>query len=160
MTRSFAFQVFHTSRPGTLDTSLISSDNINNPRTMNAIYQLGAAPRAWRSRWGKETLAGGELNNKQFNDYVQSGPLTRSSKSPNTVWTPRVLKDGSDSVGALGALNRVYLNIGTFSEEWLLHFNPLVGGKRVTPIEINVARKNSATSRPRKRKPRTWRCSS
>ena len=40
-----------------------------------------------------------------------------------------MLKDGSDSVGALGALNRVYLNIGLFSEEWLLHFNPLVGGK-------------------------------
>jgi hypothetical protein len=47
-------------------------------------------------------------------------------------------------VGALGALNRVYLNIGTFSEEWLLHFNPLVGGKPITPIEISVARKNSA----------------
>ena len=45
-----------------------------------------------------------------------------------------VLKDGADSVGALGALNRVYLNIGTFSEEWLLHFNPLIGGKRITPI--------------------------
>ena len=36
-----------------------------------------------------------------------------------------MLKDGSDSVGALGALNRVYLNIGLFSEEWLLHFNPV-----------------------------------
>ena len=55
-----------------------------------------------------------------------------------------MLKDGSDSVGALGALNRVYLNIGLFSEEWLLHFNPLVGGKPITPIEIAVARKNSA----------------
>ena len=35
---SFPLQLFHTSRPGTLDTSLISSDNINNPRTMNAVY--------------------------------------------------------------------------------------------------------------------------
>ena len=55
-----------------------------------------------------------------------------------------MLKDGADSVGALGALNRVYLNIGLFSEEWLLHFNPLIGGKRITPIEIAVARKNSS----------------
>ena len=55
-----------------------------------------------------------------------------------------MLKDGSDSVGALGALNRVYLNIGLFSEEWLLHFNALVGGKPITPIEIAVAQKNSA----------------
>src|SRR5439155_24068758 len=62
---------------------------------------------------------------------------------PETVWTPRVLKDGSDSVGALGALNRVYINIGTFSEEWLLHFRPLIGGAPITPIEISVAEKNS-----------------
>ena len=51
-----------------------------------------------------------------------------------------MLKDGSDSVGALGALNRVFLNIGLFSEEWLLHFNALVGGKPISPIKIAVAR--------------------
>ena len=45
-----------------------------------------------------------------------------------------MLKDGADSVGALGALNRVYLNIGLFSEEWLLHFNPVVGGRPISPI--------------------------
>ena len=55
-------------------------------------------------------------------------PLAQFFVPPSTVWTPRVLKDGSDSVGALGALNRVYINIGLFSEEWLLHFRPLVGG--------------------------------
>jgi cytochrome c5 len=60
------------------------------------------------------------------------------------VWTARVLKDGSDSVGVLGALNRVYLNIGLFSEEWLLHFNPLVGGKPISPIKIADAAKNSS----------------
>ena len=57
--------------------------------------------------------------------------------------TPHVLKDGADSVGLLGALNRVYLNIGLFSEEWLLHFNPVVGGKEITPIRIADAQKNS-----------------
>ncbi len=55
-----------------------------------------------------------------------------------------MLKDGADSVGALGALNRVYLNIGLFSEEWLEHFRPLVGGKKISPITIKVARENSA----------------
>lgn len=140
---SYVWQLFHTSRPGTLDTSLISSDNINNPRTMNAVYYLG--PRLFEAkRWGKEELVGGEQDNHQINDYVPSGPLTQFFEKPGTVWTPRVLKDGSDSVGALGALNRVYLNIGTFSEEWLLHFNPLIGGARITPIEIKVARANSA----------------
>src|SRR5450631_754027 len=140
---SFAFQLFHTSRPGTLDTSLVSSDNINNPRTMNAVYDF--SPRlTLAKRWGSETLAGGGLNNKQFNDFVHAGPLTEFFQAPDKVLTPRVLKDGSDSVGALGALNRVYLNIGLFSEEWLLHFRPLVGGAPITPIEIAVARKNSA----------------
>jgi hypothetical protein len=141
--QNFAFQLFHTYRPGTLDTSLISSDNINNPRTMNAVYQL--LPRLLEAkRWGKETLSGGELNNHQINDYLKQGPLAQLFQPPDTVWTPRVLKDGSDSVGVMGALNRVYLNIGTFSEEWLLHFNALVGGKPVSPIEISVARQNSA----------------
>jgi hypothetical protein len=37
----------------------------------------------------------------------------------------------------------VYLNIGLFSDEWLLHFNALVGGKPVSPIEIDVANRNS-----------------
>ena len=140
---SFIVQLFRTSRPGTLDTSLVSTDNINNPRSMNAIYLLG--PRLGRARQvGKETLGGGGLDNKQFNDFVDGGPLTQFFERPATVWTPRVLKDGADSVGALGALNRVYLNIGLFSEEWLRHFNPLLGGKRTTPILIKLARENSS----------------
>lgn len=140
---SFPYQIFHTSRPGALDTSLVSTDYINNPRTMNAIYQLG--PRLeMAKRWGHETLSGGNLNNRQFNDYVKSGPLTTFFEPPKTVWTPRVLKDGADSVGAIGALNRVFLNIGLFSEEWLLHFKPLTGGQAITPIQIAAARHNSA----------------
>jgi hypothetical protein len=141
---SYPTQMFHSSRPGSLDTSLISTDNINNPRTMNAIYNLG--PRLEQAkRFGKETLAGGSLNNKQFNDFVPAdSPYAQLFTAPDTVRAPRVLKDGSDSVGALGALNRVFLNIGLFSEEWTLHFRPLIGGKKVTPIEIAVARKNSA----------------
>jgi len=140
---NFVFQLFHTSRPGTLDTSLVSTDNINNPRTMNAMYMLG--PRIMEAeRWGKETLVGGGKDNRQLNDYVQQGPLSKFYIAPDTVFTPRVLKDGSDSVGVMGALNRVYINIGAFSEEWLLHFNALVGGKQITPITIADSRKNSS----------------
>jgi hypothetical protein len=101
---------------------------------------MGLADRLWH-----EKLVGGELNNKQFNDFFSSGPLTSFySKQDGVTHTPRVLKDGADSVGLLGALNRVYLNIGLFSEEWLLHFNPVVGGKPISPIEIAVAQKNSS----------------
>jgi hypothetical protein len=139
---NYLFQVLHTSRPGSLDTSLVATDYINNPRTMNAVYNVWPRLDAARS-WGRETLAGGELNNRQFNDYVQQGPLTQFFQPPSTVFTPHVLKDGSDSVGTLGALNRVYVNIGLFSEEWTQHFIPLIGGKRQTPIEIADMRANS-----------------
>ena len=143
-TSSFVYQLFHTSRPGALDTSLISTDNINNPRTMNAVYGLPAR-LAMAERWGQEKLAGGGLNNKQFNDFVPPGsPLSQLYHAPDLVYAPHVLKDGADSVGALGALNRVYLNIGMFSEEWLQHFNALVGGKKTTPITIATARENSS----------------
>lgn len=139
---NFIFQVLHTARPGSLDTSLVATDYLNNPRTMNAVYNVG--PRlASALRWGKEQLAGGGLNNRQFNDYLSSGPLTRFFQPPATVWTPHVLKDGSDSVGALGALNRVYINIGLFSEEWVHHFTPLVGGTQQSPITIADLTANS-----------------
>lgn len=140
--RNFMYQLVHTFRPGSMDTSLVSSDGINNPRTMNAVYDFAARMDLARRLW-HEKLAGGELDNKQFNDFVSSGPLTGFFVKPDTVFTPMVLKDGSDSVGLLGALNRVYLNIGLFSEEWLLHFNPVVGGKTITPIPIATAQKNS-----------------
>jgi hypothetical protein len=137
------YQALHVSRPGTLDTSLVSTDGINNPRTMNAVYYL--LPRMLEARkWGKETLTGGGLNNKQLNDFVPPGdPLAQFFAAPSTTWTPRVLKDGADSVGAVGALNRVYLNIGLFSEEWLLHFRPLFGGQTTSPIPIATAERNS-----------------
>lgn len=149
--RNYMFQIVHTYRPGAMDTSLVSTDMINNPRTMNAIYslddRLGLAatnqlPGGARYL-GREIIKGGERNNKQFNSYVSDGPLLGFYTSPDKVLSPRVLKDGSDSVGALGALNRVYLNIGLFSEEWFLHFNPVAGGKAITPIPIATAEKNS-----------------
>src|SRR5512140_252845 len=119
-----------------MDTSLISTDNINNPRTMNAVYdfvsRMGLAQKLWHER-----LAGGELNNKQFNDFLAAGPLTQFySKADGITRTPHVLKDGADSVGLLGALNRVYLNIGLFSEEWLTHFRPFVSVKPMSPIRL------------------------
>ena len=150
--QSFVWQLFNTSRPGALDTSLVSSDQINNPRTMNAIYNLHARLLVGKL-WGHEELGGGSTNNAQFNDYapkyIRDGTLlTELYDKPKVVRTTHVLKDGSDAVGALGALNRVYVNIGLDSEEWLLHFFPLIGGAslpltKISPIEITAMRANS-----------------
>ena len=138
--KGFVYQLVGTFPPGTVDTSLVSSDNINNTRTMNAVYSIGA--RLEMAKRHPEKLADGSLNNTQFNHYKQTQLLSEYFEPPDTVRTAHVLKDGSDSVGILGALNRVYLNIGLFSEEWLTHFKPLLGG-RISPIEIAVLEKNS-----------------
>ena len=69
---NFIYQLFHTSLPGTLDTSFISTDSINNPRTMNAVYNVGRATRTPALRTGKEQLAGGGFKNKQFQDFPQT----------------------------------------------------------------------------------------
>ena len=151
--KNFFYQLFHTSRPGALDTSFVSSDQLNNPRTMNAVYELPARMKL-ALMWGDEEMAGAELHNKQFNDYpwIPKDSILRSfyysKDGPNGektfhTKTPHVLKDGADSVGALGALNRVYINIGLFGKEWMLHFIPLLGGRTITPIPIATAEKNS-----------------
>src|SRR6516165_9729267 len=80
---SFYFQILHASRPGSIDTSQVSSDNINNPRTMNAVYNLSARLEAAK-RWGRETLGPDNLANKQFNDFVSQRPLTQFFQPPNT----------------------------------------------------------------------------
>ncbi|HWA46827.1 MAG TPA: hypothetical protein VG742_01065, partial [Dongiaceae bacterium] len=140
---NYMYQLVQTYRPGAMDTSLVSTDNINNPRTMNAVYNLKARMEIAK-HLGHEMIEDGEQDNKQFNEFVDEGWLTEFYKKPDQVWTPRVLKDGADSVGALGALNRVYLNIGLYSEEWLRHFNAVVGGQPITPITIKSAIDHSA----------------
>lgn len=122
---SFVWQLLHTNPPGTLDTSFIATDYINNPGTMNGIYSIGGRV----SRAVPEQLAGGALDLKNL------------AGNPNP--TPRVLKDGADSVGFLGALSRVFLNIGEYWEEWTTHFTPLVGVKRQSPIRVKDAQRLS-----------------
>ena len=141
---NFAYQLFHTNPPGALDTSLVSTDYMNNPRTMNAVYELAARLEPTR-RWGSERLTGDELDNAQFQDYGQTAELASFwNDASGRIQTARVLKDGADAVGVLGALNRVYANIGLFSEEWTLHFRPLIGGQKISPFRIADARRNSA----------------
>ena len=115
-----------------MDTSFIATDNINNPRTMNAVYNVGARLAVAQ----EERLAGGNLTIPGTQELMR---------------VPHILKDGADSVGILGALSRVYLNIGEFHEEWIKHFNPMVGGKRQTHIEVAVAQRTRPTGGPQER---------
>ena len=121
---NFLFQVVNSMPPGTVDTSALATDNINNPRTMNAIYQVGARLQTAVV----ESLSGGNLDM----------PGTQK-----TMPVPHVLKDGADSIGIVGALTRVYVSIGDFDREWRKHFNLLIGGQQETPFPVAVARRNS-----------------
>ena len=122
---NFLFQVVNAMPPGTIDTSALATDNINNPRNMNAIYQVGARLKIAAT----EKLAGGNL----------AMPGTAAA-----MGVPHVLKDGADSIGITGALARVYISIGSVHEDWLKHFNLLVGGKTQTPFPVAKAKAESA----------------
>jgi len=127
---SFIWQLIHTSRPGALDTSFIATDYLNNPGTMNGVFNVGAYKKSGRLERAAngvttsgpydpmvEQLAGGALNLKWLEGLDKGG-----------VGVPRVLKQGDDSVGFQGALSRVYVNIGHAWPQWQQHFRPLVGG--------------------------------
>lgn len=120
---SFIWQLIHSSPSGSLDTSFIATDYLNNPGTMNGVFSVPR--RLDRAAKGVTTpsnndpmveqLAGGTLDLKWLN--LDHGQLV-----------PRGLKQGDDSVGFEGALSRVYVNIGHAWPEWQKHFRPLAGG--------------------------------
>ena len=135
---SFLFHFLASQQPGTVDTSLVSTDHINNANTINAVFDINA-------RLGRAGLNPPERQSAE-NVRVKSiedpgAPI----KGDNQDWrhTPRVLLDGSDSIGAFGALARVYLNIGTFYEEWATCHNPLIGFKKQRPFRLAVCQNNS-----------------
>lgn len=110
--------------PGTSDTSRIATDHINNPNTINPIFELGARLSAGED----EVVAGDSLN------------LPGVSSRMNV---PHVLKDGADSVGVPGATLRVYINIGSYSQHWLQQHNALIGLTPQKPFNVKTAQENS-----------------
>ena len=135
---SFLFHFLASQQPGTVDTSLVSTDHIVNANTMNAVFNINAR------------LARAEVNPTERQS--PANVLAPSIEDPGLPvrhdgqdWrhTPRVLLDGSDSIGAFGALARVYLNIGTFYEQWNLCHNPLIGFRPQIPFSLEVCQKNS-----------------
>lgn len=129
---NFVKQLLMSNPAGTLDTSFISTDYMNNPGTMNGVYNLPPPGRVAVAV--PEKISGGAADLKN----LEYAPGRR-----DMVVTPRVLKEGADSVGLHGALSRVYLNIGEYWEEWLRHFTPLVGIKKQTPIRVKDAQRLS-----------------
>lgn len=130
---NFIYHFLNSQQPGTIDTSLVATDQINNANTMNAVFDVPARldrallnPPEWQS---------------PANLLLPS--IEEGRQDVNPRHTPRVLLDGSDSVGVFGALARVYLNIGTFWEEWKTRHNAIIGFTPQKPFELEVCQRNS-----------------
>lgn len=118
-------QLLATVPPGTVDTSLMSTDYNNNPNIINAVFNVGERLRIAQP----ETVSGGSVQ-------LPPGTPTRP--------VPHVLVDGADTIGVVGALGRVFINIGTYSEEWLRCHNAILGVRPSRPIRIQDALENSS----------------
>lgn len=123
---SFIWQLIHSSPSGSLDTSFIATDYLNNPGTMNGVFNV--TQRLSRAANGTKTNPG---KYDPMVEYMTGGALDLmwlEGLDNGTQKIPRVLKQGDDSVGFEGALSRVYVNIGHAWPQWQQHFRPLVGG--------------------------------
>ena len=137
--RSFLYHFLKSQAPGTIDTSLVSTDHINNTNVINPIFDV---PSRLARAMEKPT---------ETQDFVNL--LLPSIEDPETSNNPKgmirerhfpmVLGPGEDSVGVFGALARVPLNIGVFSEEWMRTGNLVLGYTPQRPHQIAVGRANS-----------------
>lgn len=130
---NFLHHFLASQQPGTIDTSLVSTDHINNPNTINSIFEV------------PERLERAEKNPPEYQGAANLllSSVEDGNSATNPRHTPRVLLDGADSIGVFGALSRVYLNIGTFSDEWGRCHNPIIGFKPQKPFSIAVCEANS-----------------
>lgn len=98
----FVYHYAATQQPGTSETSRISYDFINNPNTINAIFNLSHRPT-----------------------FQEKNPFGKQ------LQTMHILKDGADSVAVEWALMRVPVNIGCEGVYWFDSlFNPGTGEKQ------------------------------
>lgn len=150
---NLVYHVLDSMPPGTVDTSLIATDQINNTSTMNALWDFPARldrsgilahrspefAKDYNERYGHNDFEKVSEDTAKMPVLLYGLPDQYANPRP----VPRVLMEGADSVGAWGALARVHLNIGTFSERWITLCNPLVGFKDQQPFKLTDLEKNS-----------------
>jgi cytochrome c5 len=120
---SFLWEMLNAQPPGTSDTSRAASDHINNPGAINAIFEVDAR----LAEGAEEKMSGG----------------ARALAGARARRVPHILKDGADSVGVAGAMMRVYVNEGLYSQEWLTDHQLLLGLRAQRPFSVTGAAKNS-----------------
>jgi hypothetical protein len=145
------WQVFSHARPGTSDTSAVPNDQVNNAGTMNALINTAQRP----------TFAGEKVNRWRMTASCEAGAKESACwcepGKPGKCWEKglkaetvhHILKGGEDSIGALGAIQRVYFNIGSCAEQcWVNHLtdlrqlDPQARNFGQTPFDIGQCRRD------------------
>ncbi|MDJ0575347.1 MAG: hypothetical protein QNJ65_09315 [Xenococcaceae cyanobacterium MO_234.B1] len=109
----FRAQVLANQPPGTSDTSRLPTDHIDNPNSINGIFNLADRPK--------------------YEEVMNDGKTIKA--------VSHILKDGADSIGLETISIRVYLNEGTCSDYWLTLHDPLLGRTPQRPFDIEKARR-------------------
>ncbi|MBS0353344.1 MAG: cytochrome c [Proteobacteria bacterium] len=163
---SLEFQMFAHARPGVTDTSAISHDQVNNPGTINALINVAQRPvfkGESITKWRKVGDCGVEKDeSKCWCEPGRQGKCWQLSTRTDDTTTVHlggqkvvlpgvhhILKGGEDSIGALEAIQRVYFNIGSCSEQcWVNHLSdmrqvdPEQRGFGQTPFNIGQCRRD------------------
>ena len=144
------------SRPGTVDTSAVPNDFSGNPGTQNTIVNLHRRPvshvetvTAWKRVDGKTVAPCRSGENEKTCWCEPEKPSKCWRKSTVNTQVPHVLKGGEDSAGYGLAIQRVYFNIGSCSEQcWMNHLTNTLefdGASRnygQTPFDIGQCRRD------------------
>ncbi|MDB6120430.1 MAG: hypothetical protein JWO08_4211, partial [Verrucomicrobiaceae bacterium] len=147
---NFLYHFLASQQPGTVDTSAISTDHINNANTINGVFEVIA--RLGRAKINPTELQSVANTQVYKNLPQQFVPQYSTIEDPghkytddgkDQLHTAHVLLDGSDSIGAFGALARVYLNIGTFYEQWGRCHNAVIGFTPQRPFSVKTCQTNS-----------------
>ena len=134
---SFFYQLLHTSRPGSLDTSLVSTDNINNPRTMNAVYLLGAAADAREALGQGERWPAASSTTSSSTTSCRPGIRSRSSSRSRTRSARRACSRTAPTRSARSARSIASTSTSACSaRSGCCTSTAVIGGKPITPIPI------------------------
>ncbi|RPI44628.1 MAG: cytochrome c, partial [Betaproteobacteria bacterium] len=149
-TNSLEWQVFAHARPGTSDTSAIPTDQVNNPGTINALINVAQRPVMENEsiiKWRKVASCTPASNASCWCEPGRQSKCWQRGEAKEAVH--HILKGGEDSIGALEAIQRVYFNIGSCSEQcWVNHLtdlrqlDPEQRGFGQTPFNIGQCRRD------------------
>jgi len=152
---SIEWQTFSHARPGTVDTSGIPNDSVSNAGTMNPIMNLAQRPTFEEqvTKWRPATsCAAGADERTCWCEPGRDGKCWERSQKTERVH--HILKGTEDSIGALEAIQRVYFNIGSCSEQcWVNHItdlrqaDPKHRGFGQTPFDIGQCRRDCTNFR-------------